>query len=735
MKQLLDQATGTNAGLDPERDQRRIEALKEEIKSKVAKVEELFDGLSFYKPQKDHPFYDAITAAEIPVTTWKGEASPDLLLHQLQTLQGEARRIIELINKFAPSESYKIMTILGVSGCSKTKNIYRTLAKRFGMYFTCTNKGNGGSGDFGQMLTDLVEITSKESDPTKLEQMGSHYFSALLLARLWVAEELITRLTPYQWLVLQVRSPQLLHVEGMVRDLFTYLYREIKQLESTIVEKEVERSVGALYTLGKEVVIVVDEAQLLMDSCKNKFLSKSNQRLERSAFSKMVDVWGRHQENILVLTGTGVRMQDAVYLSASAALKPIGELEKFKYTDFGGYYSQKEFIDYMKGFFGDANERVLEELYEKYKGRYRIASELVRRVCISNMPVAGTQLLHSVSEEYWKWATTNLDQTAPRGIIEGLNSKFKADESFLLMENLWNLTVSYHLCGGARYFTDKRYLTLSEQGICPLKKVEDGRLAVFMAEPLFAEAARLYFEKTLSKPLLGEFTKMMETTARTPAVSGRLFETYGLSKLVDFFNSKESIDLHLKKSPKWFKGAKLLGPLAEGKIQFIYENKTNTFTDFLARPRGAVFIHCNNARMEASFPIKLPSNQLILCTTQMKFRQYLSPKDFEAAVHTTDIMKIYSLKTNENVTQTNFINKREEVINAWEQNFDLKLVRVLLSYSAVNQQVVVEEERRCGDVFFVFSPQNNRAIFTGKEWEFLDYIKDVDFGEQDGEDK
>jgi hypothetical protein len=93
-------------------------------------------------------------------------------------------------------------TMIGVSGCGKTRTMYEYLYCRFGLYFVADVQGNGGSTD-----ATVARTTIEDTIGTELFFRTSHNtISALLLARICVfgiCMELRPDMTPYEWLLLQ----------------------------------------------------------------------------------------------------------------------------------------------------------------------------------------------------------------------------------------------------------------------------------------------------------------------------------------------------------------------------------------------------------------------------------------------------------------------------------------------------------------------------------------------------
>lgn len=164
-------------------------------------------------PSTTHPFKASIIAAKVPATVRGG---PDLLLHKLpitlpdiaslmdidiindedeEGLRYPTKVILQKMEEMKKmSWAMKVITLIGVSGCGKTRAIFEILSAKVGLYFVASNVGNGGSADMQAMQQQLESALKFTNDA---EIVGSHFLNALLLSRLLVLDYLLSSLYPF----------------------------------------------------------------------------------------------------------------------------------------------------------------------------------------------------------------------------------------------------------------------------------------------------------------------------------------------------------------------------------------------------------------------------------------------------------------------------------------------------------------------------------------------------------
>ncbi|CAB5378224.1 unnamed protein product [Rhizophagus irregularis] len=112
--------------------------------------------LPIFKPDKAHPYYNAIRDLQIPSNP-KYKQRPLLFMNDLPTINGNDGLTDTTVLEDL-SQIKEIMIVLGTSGSGKTRTLIELLCKKYGIYFTGLVKENPGSGD----LRDIFETITLE---------------------------------------------------------------------------------------------------------------------------------------------------------------------------------------------------------------------------------------------------------------------------------------------------------------------------------------------------------------------------------------------------------------------------------------------------------------------------------------------------------------------------------------------------------------------------------------------
>jgi hypothetical protein len=137
----------------------------------------------FFNTHKDHPLHTIIKDLKIPLSRQNG---PDFLMfnlpqkaHLAPPLDYNHSTSTQLSNPDMSETSHKLFehlsqsdkirnnglfaTMIGVSGCGKTRTMYEYLCCRFGFYFVADTQGNGGSTDVMLARILIEEAILRES--------------------------------------------------------------------------------------------------------------------------------------------------------------------------------------------------------------------------------------------------------------------------------------------------------------------------------------------------------------------------------------------------------------------------------------------------------------------------------------------------------------------------------------------------------------------------------------------
>lgn len=125
----------------------------------------------------------------------------------------------------------KVLTLIGVSGCGKTRTLLEVASMKFGLYFVVNNHGNGGSPDMATMLSMLEIALREELNLGEIEEIGEHHLHALILSRLLVLMYLYKHTQnkkdlPFYWLLLQYR-PNVFLPQGEGHDFFSSVFLSV----------------------------------------------------------------------------------------------------------------------------------------------------------------------------------------------------------------------------------------------------------------------------------------------------------------------------------------------------------------------------------------------------------------------------------------------------------------------------------------------------------------------------
>lgn len=301
------------------------------------------------------------------------EIESDDVEDQLQNSLREAAR--EILRRIASGETP--FSLIGVSGSSKTRLCFEVLCCRYGFFFTSLTKSltdqavNHGSSDL-EAASYHVESLNTAEEPAFLQGEAWHVSRCLLLARTLVFLQLKDKLSPYEWLLVQL-YPQRYFGEDIFRMLYSRLYLSDRRSVSNKLESLLESL--------RRLPVFVDEAQALLKVGENR--SETNKSYSRSFLSLMAKSF-RHFDVALVLSGTGLSLYKSFEVLSSAIMKPgIPTLSELVFTNFGRYGTPEEMQHYIQQFF-PIEENPLIYAFQHLKGRRRFLAQFVSGVLTLN---------------------------------------------------------------------------------------------------------------------------------------------------------------------------------------------------------------------------------------------------------------------------------------------------------------------------------------------------------------
>lgn len=327
----------------------KLQALESDIKS-----------IPMFNTHTDHPLHNLVKSLQIPLSRQGG---PDFLMFNLPTqahlappVDYEPSTSTYLSNEDLSETVHKLFahlsqsdqrhdnglftTMIGTSGCGKTRTIYEYLCCRFGLYFVADTQGNGGSTD---VMIAKTTIENAALLPT-LFQVAQNTLDALLLTRLIVFAICLKHhptMTPYEWLLIQT-SLWTMELEQAFR---------LANLPSNASEPAIQDHITTFQQKhGYCLPVFVDEAQVFIGSCVDKFPSTTS-GVYRPLFSKVANVFGFFRSMLTIFAGTGLGLKDARAMLLSYIGKDIWA--EVHFTDFPPFQTVEEVVDYFATFVGD----------------------------------------------------------------------------------------------------------------------------------------------------------------------------------------------------------------------------------------------------------------------------------------------------------------------------------------------------------------------------------------------
>lgn len=742
-------------------------------------VEDANDLLPVFVPASGHPFADYIAKAKIPALP--DRTKPDLLLHGLPVrapettsvsmdvdIEGDGpvpsiaesqerdslfykalglrvptRLLLKMRDDFMVQHNGCLATLIGVSGCGKTRTIMETLSARFGLYFIVSTGGNGGSRDMERMLTDLDEALRKGTDN---ESIGKHYLQALLLSRLLALHYVITHAPeshahlPYLWALFQYR-PGLTLPTNTGTEVFTMLYSRVVQYSSKSIEDALASLLEHIYKKIGLVYVVSDESQLLFERCVGKFTGITHFE-QRSVFSKLVPIWTASTQTLLVLAGTGLRLRKSLKFAASGMLKPEAELEKYTIVDFGLFDTVEEMQEYLLCYF-PSSPNMIREIFSYLKGRRRTAAFFATRILSSTKQFDSPDaLLRSVLDEVVSFATSCENQRDKQSMQNSLWELYNEKRPAFIgkaqsnLEIIYRLTTSYYLFGGTFTFESREVLSLVAQGLCPIARNDTGALSGCIAEPLVAWASYLFFASA-GRPVEDAIKGYMSTTKLNPTASGLFVEHYLIPSVLKYF-SKEGftldktsyfqrnfcINIEKKEFPEWLIGATLHTPNygANMKANWVgYAGMGITFDSYLEDPTVDVFVPSSIVRKDAICRVQSAKSEEHLAFMEWKFRQSITSTVATEAIYTTSYSSIYTNR--DRSLRPEHSNKRRRTMQTIETKYNGKngCLRIVFLYPEAPKDITPQIIDN--DVIIILDKRYSEDLFDLDTWKFLDSLK------------
>eukprot|EP00761_Pharyngomonas_kirbyi_P012432 gb/GECH01012459.1/.p1 GENE.gb/GECH01012459.1/~~gb/GECH01012459.1/.p1 ORF type:complete len:202 (+),score=36.21 gb/GECH01012459.1/:1-606(+) len=149
-----------------------------------------------------NPFKDNIEKVKIPqyINPRNSNPTPDFLLYDLNVPKTSiSTNLLKRVHSHSTNPQDQLAILLGVSGAGKTRALYESLCKEYGILFDCSNTFETPSPD----LNEVVERT----EPNDRDEASLH-FERVICSRLLLlysifklADENNLSFTPLRWLV------------------------------------------------------------------------------------------------------------------------------------------------------------------------------------------------------------------------------------------------------------------------------------------------------------------------------------------------------------------------------------------------------------------------------------------------------------------------------------------------------------------------------------------------------
>ncbi|CAB4442739.1 unnamed protein product [Rhizophagus irregularis] len=236
--------------------------------------------LPIFKPDKAHPYYNAIRDLQIPSNP-KYKQRPLLLMNDLPTINGNDGLTDTTVLEDL-SQIKEIMIVMGTSGSGKTRTLIELLCKKYGIYFT-----------------GLI----KESLP-KNDIYATRYSKCLLFARIYTLNYILEnygKINPCNWAILQLCPTVFFDY-----DIFEEITSEFRKISEQYLDENLRK-------LIRNISLLVNQKRLPSTSTTDKDKSRPLYSLVIRAFTI---------SGICVIpSGTGLTMKSVLDITGSHTMK------------------------------------------------------------------------------------------------------------------------------------------------------------------------------------------------------------------------------------------------------------------------------------------------------------------------------------------------------------------------------------------------------------------------------
>ncbi|KAL1664062.1 hypothetical protein GGF50DRAFT_127495 [Schizophyllum commune] len=571
------------------------------------------------------PYASFIQHLNIP----RRDGKPDMLLHQLgmnAAMQAKAKEVV--------GTSEPVTWFINTSGSGKTRISLEALCLLPGFYFVAEKDGNAlGSSDFSRItrrcLSGVVQhvpdtfTSAAERDKAfdKNTAIVNHAMCGLLLARASIFSRFIDlarksspdgKLLPEHrraWLLLQLMptisssedydkdAPKVQHCPTLCSDIFaeltTLILNHAANISSDDFEQIVEDALRPCVAhIGEDydslqpdnpecnaarALIVLDEAQTLLEKCPSAFKATSNAKDARPLLRQVVesllrvgDSWPQFFKVLGLGTGiTAQRVTEALHTRSGKSAS------SFVYKVTGAFDEIPALKEYVhryvpRDLLGTADgKRLLQRLWACLRGHHRFLSNFIGELIRNNY-----QSPHRLLTSYVLVLTDcHLEDArkyegAESPLAEGAISQMGhvlpvAQMSVPLQETFGRMVASYLIRGKVKVVAGEDEHDMISYGVARYSLKSDKTLAPQVDEPLVFLAGARYFDPSVTRDqrtnLLGFFGARMNDHSAITQRDG-FEENLIYAKLRYILNEPQPADkiFTFVDTPKWAQGANVV---------------------------------------------------------------------------------------------------------------------------------------------------------------------------------
>ncbi|KIM30016.1 hypothetical protein M408DRAFT_100172 [Serendipita vermifera MAFF 305830] len=486
--------------------------------------------------------------------------SPSLLLHNL----GQAfhdPKLFERVGELFHQRS-RTRFLCNTSGSGKTRLLFEGLWRNWGFYFTATTRPDViGSSDLEDILGDLDEqerlMKVTHSNRAKAlevnQEVTSRRFLLILYVRILAFRLFLQRALEEDggltddhkglWLLLQVAPKVLL---GTQTDIFSDCVKKLKGLSESKMKAVIKSELKQIQTyLPQEATLfcVLDEAQVAMDKFQDCFRSELREEESRPILRQIILAWRAVCPN-LIISGTGVSMQELEAIIGSAVAKESGE-ESQTYTDLGSFDDEMAQCAYFEQYLpaGSLNDEHWKTVASRagywLHGRHRFTATYLSHLIQNNFE-SPHRVLNGFVYQMSHFHPSDFDPTdeppltQETSMFSGFHfSKLNKDEA--LHRQIAGFVFDYVFHGKPRNTGGRNYDKLVEYGVARF----GSHTNILADEPLALLAAMDYF--TTNTPWSLQHFLEEGLSNSNESARGTAFEYFGAYLLGMAFKSARSL--------------------------------------------------------------------------------------------------------------------------------------------------------------------------------------------------